>query len=99
MALQIRIAARAAKRVREASEWWSVNRPSAPNAIAADFGEAVSLLAEQPGIGAKYEGSRTVGVRRLFLSRVGYFIYYKAENGFLHVLAFWHASREHQPSL
>jgi plasmid stabilization system protein ParE len=99
MALQVRIAARAAKQVRKASEWWSVNRSNAPNAIATDFGEAVSLLAEQPGIGAKCEGSRTVGVRRLFLSRVGYFIYYKAEDGFLHVLAFWHASREHQPAL
>lgn len=99
MALRVRIAARAANQVRKASEWWSVNRPGAPNAIATDFGEAVALLAEHPGIGAKYKGSRTVGVRRLFLSRVGYFIYYKAEGSFLHVLAFWHASREHQPSL
>lgn len=99
MALKVKIAARATNQVRKASEWWSVNRPNAPGAIATDFGEAVALLAEQPDIGAKYEGSRTVGVRRLFLSRVGYFIYYKAENGFLHVLAFWHASREHQPSL
>jgi len=42
----------------------------------------VALLAEQPGIGAKYKGSRTVGVRGLFLSRVGHFIYYKAESSF-----------------
>lgn len=59
--------------------------------------KAVALLAEQPGIGAKYEGAKVPGVRRLFLGRVGYFIYYKAENGTLHVLALWHASREHQP--
>lgn len=32
-------------------------------------------------------------------SAVGYFVYYKAENGFLHVLAFWHARREKQPVL
>jgi plasmid stabilization system protein ParE len=56
-------------------------------------------LAEQPGIGAEYEGTRAPGVRRLFLGRVGYFIYYKAENGTLHVLALWHASREHPPVL
>ena len=99
MALRVRVAARAANQIRKASEWWSVNRPKAPNAIATDFGEAVALLAEQPGIGAKYEGSRAVGVRRLYLSRVGYFIYYKTEGGFLYVLAFWHASRENQPSL
>lgn len=99
MALRVKIAARAANQVRKASEWWSANRPNAPDAIAVDFGESVALLAEQPGIGAKYEGARTLGVRRLFLSRAGYFIYYKAENGFLYVLAFWHASREHQPVL
>jgi len=66
MALRVRIAVRAANQVRKASGWWSVNRPNAPGAIATDFGEAVALLAEQPGIGAKYGGSRTVGVRRLF---------------------------------
>lgn len=99
MALRVKIATRAANQIRKAAEWWSVNRPSALNAIATDFGEAVALLAEQPGIGAQYKGSRTVGVRRLFLSRVGYFIYYLAEDGFLHILAFWHASRENQPPL
>jgi hypothetical protein len=38
-------------------------------------------------------------VRRLFLKRVGYFIYYKADSGELRVLAFWHAGREHPPVL
>ena len=99
MALRIKIAARAASQVRSAAVWWLANRPAAPGAIAADFGESVALLAEQPGIGAKYEGARTPGVRRLFLSRVSYFVYYKAEGGFLHVLAFWHSSRENQPVL
>jgi plasmid stabilization system protein ParE len=99
MALRIKISLRAASQVRKAAEWWAQNRPAAPGAIGVDFGEAVALLAEQPGIGAKYDGARTPGVRRLFLGRVGYFIYYKAENGTLHVLALWHASREHQPVL
>lgn len=99
MARQVWIAARAANQVRKAAEWWLVNRPAAPGAIGADFGESVALLAEQPGIGAKYEGSRTPGVRRLFLGRVGYFIYYRFDAESLQVLAFWHASREHQPVL
>jgi plasmid stabilization system protein ParE len=55
------------------------------------------LLAAQPGLGARYEGSRTPGVRRLFLNRVGYFIYYKEQGGDLQVLAFWHSSRENSP--
>jgi plasmid stabilization system protein ParE len=99
MSLQVKISARAAAEIRRAAEWWQASRPAAPTAIGTDFADAVALLAEQPGIGAKYEGARVPGVRRLFLSRVSYFIYYTADVRDLKVLAFWHASREHQPRL
>ena len=99
MTLRVKISARAAAEIQRAAAWWLVNRPSAPGAIATDFAEGVALLAEQPGIGAKYQGSRTLGVRWLFLSRVRYFIYYHADGGELKVLAFWHASRGRQPSV
>ncbi|MBQ1763475.1 MAG: type II toxin-antitoxin system RelE/ParE family toxin [Aquincola sp.] len=99
MALQVRIAARAAAQVRQAAAWWTTHRPAAPGAVAADFGEAVALLAEQPGIGSPYKGSRTPGVRRLYLGRIRYFIYYRADGGSLDVLAFWHASRGQQPAI
>lgn len=99
MAFRIKISARAASQVQKAAEWWAENRPAAPGAVGSDFGEAVALLAEQPGIGARYEGARAPGVRRLYLGRIGYFIYYKVEDGALQVLALWHASREHQPPL
>lgn len=99
MPLRIKISARAASQVRKAADWWVANRPSAPGAIGKDFGESVVLLSEQPGIGAEYEGARTPGVRRLYLGRVRYFIYYKATATELRVLAFWHASRGHRPVL
>jgi plasmid stabilization system protein ParE len=99
MSLQVKISARAAAEIRRAADWWLVNRPAAPAAIGTDFAEAVALLAEQPGIGAKYEGARVPGVRRLFLSRASYFIYYTADAHDLKVLAFWHSSRENQPRL
>jgi len=65
MALRVKISTRAANQVRKAAEWWVANRRAAPGAIGVDFGESVALLAEQPGIGAKYEGSRTPGVRHI----------------------------------
>jgi len=99
VALRVKIAARAAFEVRRAAEWWAENRHAAPGAIGADFGEAVALLAEQPGIGAKYEGSKTLGIRRLYLSRVRYFVYYKVEADSLHILAFWQENRGRQPAL
>jgi plasmid stabilization system protein ParE len=99
MTLRVKISARAARQVSAAAAWWADNRPAAPGAVAEDFGQAVALLAAQPGLGARYEGSRTPGVRRLFLNRVGFFIYYRQEREDLQVLAFWHSSREHQPVL
>jgi plasmid stabilization system protein ParE len=99
MALRVKIAARAATEVRGAAGWWAANRPAAPGAIGKDFGEAVALLAEQPGIGSKYEGSKTIGVRRLYLSRIRYFVYFAVEGDSLHVLAFWQENRGRQPAL
>jgi plasmid stabilization system protein ParE len=98
MALRVKISARAAMQTRRAAEWWQQNRPAAPGAIARDIGEYVALLA-QPGIGAKYEGARTPGVRRLFLGRIGYFLYYRVSDETLEVLALWHASRGEQPRI
>ena len=99
MALRVKIAALAEGQLRRAADWWLENRPAAPGAIADDFAETVALLALHPSIGAEYEGARTPNVRRVFLGRVGYFVYYAVNNGELHVLAFWHASRGRQPLL
>jgi plasmid stabilization system protein ParE len=94
---QVQISKRAAAQVQRQAAWWEANRPAAPGAVAEDFSEAVKLLANQPGVGSKYEGSRTPGVRRLYLGRLSYFVYYKADAKRLRVLAFWSASRAKQP--
>lgn len=99
MALSVRISARAASQIRHAAQWWLENRPAAPGAIAHDVRESIALLAEQPGIGSKCSGARAVGVRRLYLGRIGYFLYYRASGDALDVLAFWHARRGRQPKL
>ena len=99
MTLRVKVSARAASQIRKAAEWWVENRAAAPGAIRIDIGEALALLAEQPGIGAVYEGARTKGVRRLLVGRIRYFIYYRATQDTLEVLAVWHVSRGKQPSV
>lgn len=99
MALKVDISPRAAREIRRADTWWATNRPAAPGAITAEFEDAVSLLAEHPGIGVPYDGARTRGVRRLYLSTVGYFLYYRSDGTSLYILAFWHAKRMSQPRL
>lgn len=59
----------------------------------------LTVLSMQPGVGAPARRGRVKGVRRVNLARVRYYIYYRASNGFLDVLAFWHNSRGGQPRL
>ena len=99
MTLRVKVSARAASQIRRAAAWWAENRPAAPGAVRTDIGDALALLAEQPGLGASYEGARTQGVRRLLVGRIRYFVYYRATPNTLEVLAVWHVSRGKQPSL
>ncbi len=51
--LEIVVSALAAEQIRAAAEWWSVNRPKAPNALAEDLDRASSLISIQPEVGAR----------------------------------------------
>jgi plasmid stabilization system protein ParE len=97
LALLARIKPRAVREIHRAAQWWSENRTSAPGAVEADLKDALSLLVEHPGIGSKVHNSRDVETRRFLLDRTRYFVYYRPRGQFLEVLAFWHASREHEP--
>lgn len=99
MALIVRIKPRAEREIERAAEWWFENRPAALGAIRKDVEAALALLVEEPGIGTKIETARSDIVRRLYLTRVRYFLYYRVRGNFLEVVAFWHSSRETSPSL
>ena len=85
--------------IEQAAEWWAVNRPAAPGAVRNDIEAALALLVEESGIGTKIETARIVTIRRLYLTRVRYFLYYRVRGKFLEVIAFWHASREAGPPI
>jgi len=91
----------AAAAIREAADWWAVNRSDAPTAFAGDLEKALSLISVQPGIGARAINVRLQGVRRVHLSRVHYHLYYRlSPSGTqLEVLAFWHTSRGAGPTV
>ncbi len=78
-----------------------VGRKSAcrPWAVRKDVEAALALLVEEPRIGTKVDTVRSETVRRLYLTRIRYFVYYRVRGEFLEVIAFWHASRETGPSL
>ncbi len=99
--LPIRIVRSAAKAIAEAADWWQVNRTKAPEAFMEDLDSALHLIALQPNIGAKAKNMKLVDVRRIHLSRVHYYLYYRIKHtsSSMEILAFWHSSRGSEPNL
>ena len=75
--LPIKVTRRASTEIREAASWWRANRPAAPEALEEELRQAFNLISQQPAIGAIATNARLVGVRRIHLSRVRYFLYYR----------------------
>lgn len=99
MALVPRIKPRALRQIHIGAKWWSENRLAAPGAIDSDLTDALATLVEQPGIGSRVENARDPEVRRFYLVRTQYFVYYRPNGRFLEVVAFLHSSRENAPQV
>lgn len=99
LALIVRVKLRAERQIDAAAAWWSKNRPTAPGAIRSDLKAAFDALIQQPGIGTPVENARDPETRRLYLARTRYFVYYRKRGKYLEIVAFWHSSREHGPSV
>ncbi len=97
MKRRIRISNAAAAQIDVASAWWRKHRDKAPDAFDEDIDDALQLLRSEPGIGSAVRGRRA-GIRRLWLDRIRYFIYYRElEPDLIEILAVWHGSRKSQP--
>ncbi|MFL6235726.1 MAG: type II toxin-antitoxin system RelE/ParE family toxin [Thermoanaerobaculia bacterium] len=99
--LPLRITPRASRQIREASTWWDLNRRAAPDAFREALESAFELISTQPNIGALATNVRSPGTRRIHLSRVRYYLYYRIRNNpaAVEVLAIWHTSRYPDPRL
>jgi plasmid stabilization system protein ParE len=99
--LPIRITALAAQQIRAATIWWRNNRPAAPHAIDQELKRAFALIASQPTASALATDVELSNVRRVFLPRVKYHVYYHVVSTpeTIEVVAFWHARRGHGPPI
>src|SRR6266702_4454128 len=93
------IADDARAQIAAAVSWWAENRPAASGAVREDLDRILGLLSVQPGIGTRARQGKLSGVRRITLSRIRYYVYYRVAGDALQVLAFWHTSRGRGPSL
>jgi plasmid stabilization system protein ParE len=99
--LPIRVVRRAAVEIADAVKWWRANRADAPDLLTSEIARAFKLIRSQPSIGAVARNAALPGVRRVYLGRVRYHIYYRliSPPEAVEVLAFWHSSRGTGPSL
>jgi plasmid stabilization system protein ParE len=97
----IAFTARASREVATARRWWRANRTKAPDALEEDLRTALDLIANTPGIGAIARNVTLPGVRRLFLNRANYFLYYRPRlpTRSVEIVALWHARRGGEPRL
>lgn len=64
-----------------------------------DLKATLDILREQPDVGSEVEDASAAGVRRFYLDRIGYWVYYRVRRRQLEALSLWHASRGAGPSL
>lgn len=93
--LPLQVTHRAAREIRIASGWWDENRPAAPDAFRDAIDKAFELIRTEPNIGAFATNVKLPGVRRILLSKVRYYLYYrvKGKRRAVEVVALWHTSR------
>ncbi len=101
MTFSVKVVRRAVVQIDEAAAWWVKIRRDAPEAIREELQIALDLIARHPNIGAKALNFKLREVRRIHLSRIRYYLYYRVrvEAKTVEVLAFWHTSRAAQPNL
>jgi plasmid stabilization system protein ParE len=85
--------------LRQAQDWWNLNRPEAPGWIEEEFRRALATLQECPRAGNVDSGFVRGIIRRLYLRRVRYFLYYRFDGQRLEIVAFWHTSRGNRPPI
>jgi ParE toxin of type II toxin-antitoxin system, parDE len=99
--LPIEITELAARHIRKADRWWRDNRKAAPNAVREELDHAFTLIASQPFIGGRADNVKLEGVRRIFLSIIKQYLYYKplTDPERVQVVALWHTRRGSGPPI
>ena len=97
MRLRLVVVPIAERHIRRAADWWSTNRPAAPDLFSDELARAFDLVTLQPRIGKRAREVATPNVRRLHLTATNYYLYYRHSDEVVEILTVWHASRGTAP--
>jgi len=97
--LRLEIGRRARRQIKDLSSWWRINRTAAPGAVRDELKRVFRLILVQPYIGPPALDVALPDIRRIHLSRIGYYLYYRVLEHIdaIEVLALWSDRREEGP--
>lgn len=98
---RIDVGFRARRQVTELTAWWRKHRTAAPNAVREELQRVFRLVLQQPNIGPPALDVDLPDVRRIHLSRISHYLYYRVleSEGIIEVLAVWSDSRGGSPPI
>lgn len=83
---------RARQQIERAASWWDDHRDKAPEAFEEDLSSGIAAIAENASTGIIVKRA-TFPVRRILLTRIRYYLYYRLRNETIEVISVWHSSR------
>ena len=98
---RIDVGHRARRQVKELNAWWRKNRTAARTAVQDELTRVFRLILNHPHIGPPALDVDLPEIRRIHLSRIGHYLYYRVleSEGIIEVLAVWSDSRGEGPPI
>jgi hypothetical protein len=99
--LPVEISRLAAEHIRVLEIWWRFNRPKSLNAVREELERALKLITLQPRAGALAPDVALRNVRRIHLTRIWHYLYYRIHDNpeRLEIIDIWSDSRGEGPPL
>lgn len=98
---RVQLLAKAKAELEVIERWWALHRREHPDLVSEELAEAAATLAASPDAGLEYAPRRRPGIRRIFLPRSRYHLYYRVlqDERSVEILAVWYAGRAKGPPL
>lgn len=99
--LLIEVSEVAKAQISELDLWWRQNRLKAPNAVREELERVSRLITFHPTIGARASNVKLPGVRRMFIERLHYHVYYRVIGSpeYIEIVAVWGSRRGTAPPI
>lgn len=99
MKADLEISARATRQIFSALDWWHDHRTIAPDLLSEEIERALDVIARQPRSGSPVANNRYSDLRRYYLGKSGYWLFYRVSGDNARILALWHERRGRAPRL